>query len=177
MSNNNGNYFNENKNNQQPFVKFHQQNRQSNSKYGSFNSVSANNIVSLIAHDDRCTLVENDISNNSIYNKNNKQSSLQVDRHNIQFSSTSSFLTGNGGVGITSSVASSKMSTTIKYENGTGSNDIKGTYHSFSQTAQHNIEHIASFVAPASTNTVLQHDDGLDSINSNGNPRSISKPA
>ena len=80
-----------------------------------------------------------------MFTTNNNKSSLQFDRHNIQPSSTSVSLTGNGGVSITSSVASSKMSTTIKYENGTGSNDIKGTYHSFSQTAQHNIEHIASF--------------------------------
>lgn len=48
---------------------------------------------------------------------------------------------------IISLVAPAKMNTTMQNENGTDSNDIKGTRYSLSQTAQHNIENIASFVA------------------------------
>ena len=40
---------------------------------------------------------------------------------------------------IISLLAPDKMTTTMQNENGTDSNDIKGTHHSLSQPDQHNI--------------------------------------
>ena len=99
--------------------------------------------------------MEKKSSNNSISNKNNKKSSLQFDRHNTQSSSIVSSFTGNGGAGITSLGTPANVNTTTQNENGTDSNDINETRHSLHQTAQHNIENIASLVVQALSNMVL----------------------
>ena len=76
---------------------------------------------------------------------------------------------------ITSLFVPATINMTMQKENGTGYTDIKRTHHSLSETAQQNIEKIAFFVAQTSTNTLLQHDDEFDFINSNGTPRSLPK--
>ena len=58
--------------------------------------------------------MENDSNNDSTSNKNNKQSSLHLDQHNRQSSSTPGLFTGNGGIGITSLVVPTKTNTAIK---------------------------------------------------------------
>ena len=93
---------NKNKNNQQHIVTFDQQNRNSISKYASSICVRANNISPLIAHNIRYTPVEANINNYFISTTNNKQSSLQFNRINLQSSTPSDSFTGNGAMGITS---------------------------------------------------------------------------
>ena len=80
--------------------------------------------------------MNNDNNNHAMFTTNNNKSSLQFDRHNIQPSSTSVSLTGNGGVSITSLFIPATINMTMKKKNGTGYTDIKRTRQSLSETAQ-----------------------------------------
>ena len=80
--------------------------------------------------------MNNDNNNHAMFTTNNKKSSLQFDRHNIQPSSTSVSPTDNGSVNVTSLFVPATINMTMQKEDGTGYTDIKRTHQSLSETAQ-----------------------------------------
>ena len=101
----------------------------------STSNITPNSIVSLIAHDIRITPVEKERIYNYIYNKTKNRSYFKFD-NNIKTTPTSDSLTDNGGVGISSLVTPTNITTTMHNENGTYSNAVKGNNHSLSKIAQ-----------------------------------------